>query len=67
MQLCDCDIYIAIANGDIGFAGTNEKYSFRYEKQVQPSSIDLRLSDIIVRFKDTVTAFDIREIGRAHV
>lgn len=60
MQLCDKDIYKAIVNGDIGFVGTNEKYPFNLEQQVQPSSIDLRLGDIIVRFKDTVKEFDIK-------
>lgn len=61
MQLCDRDIYQALKDGEIGFVGTNEKYPFLYEKQVQPSSIDLRLGDIIVRFKDTVSEFDIKE------
>ena len=60
MQLCDRDIYQAIKDEDIGFVGTNEKYPFLYEKQVQPSSIDLRLGDIIVRFKDSVDSFDIK-------
>ena len=60
MQLCDKDIHKAIVNGDIGFVGTNEKFPFLPEQQVQPSSIDLRLGDIIVRFKDTVKEFDIR-------
>lgn len=61
MQLCDRDIYQALKDEEIGFVGTNEKYPFLYEKQVQPSSIDLRLGDIIVRFKDTVNEFDIKE------
>lgn len=61
MQLCDRDIYLAIKEGEIGFVGTNEKYPFLYEKQVQPSSIDLRLGDIIVRFKESVDSFDIKD------
>ena len=60
MQLCDRDIYQAIVNESIGFVGTNEKYPFLPEKQVQPASIDLRLGDIIVRFKDNITSFDIK-------
>lgn len=61
MQLCDRDIYQALIDEEIGFVGTNEKYPFLYDKQVQPSSIDLRLGDIIVRFKDAVKEFDIKE------
>ena len=61
MQLCDRDIYQAIKDGEIGFVGTNEKYPFLYEQQVQPSSIDLRLGDIMVRFKDSIDSFDIKD------
>lgn len=60
MQLCDRDIHEAIVNGHIGFVGTNEKFPFQPEQQVQPSSIDLRLGDIIVRFKDDIKEFDIQ-------
>lgn len=60
MQLCDKDIHRAIVNGDIGFVGTDAKYPFQAETQVQPSSIDLRLGEIIVRFKKTVNEFDIK-------
>lgn len=60
MQLCDKDIHEAIVNGSIGFVGTNEKFPFQPEQQVQPSSIDLRLGDIIVRFKENITEFDIK-------
>lgn len=69
MQLCDCDIFQAIKNEEIGFVGTNEKYPFLYEKQVQPSSIDLRLGDIIVRFKDSINSFDIKEkiVAKEHL
>lgn len=61
MQLCDRDIYQAIKDGEIGFVGTNEKYPFLYEQQVQPSSIDLRLGDIMVRFKESIDSFDIKD------
>lgn len=61
MQLCDRDIYQAIKDGEIGFVGTNEKYPFLYEQQVQPCSIDLRLGDIIVRFKESIDSFDIKD------
>lgn len=61
MQLCDRDIYKAIKDGEIGFVGTNEKYPFLYEQQVQPSSIDLRLGDIMVRFKESIDSFDIKD------
>ncbi len=61
MQLCDRDIYKAIKSGEIGFVGTNEKYPFLYAEQVQPSSIDLRLGDILVRFKESVESFDIKD------
>lgn len=61
MQLCDKDIHSAIVNGTIGFVGTNKKYPFLAETQVQPSSIDLRLGEIIVRFKKTVNEFDIKD------
>lgn len=61
MQLCDRDILQALKDEEIGFVGTNEKYPFLYEKQVQPSSIDLRLGDIIVRFKESIDSFDIKD------
>lgn len=61
MQLCDRDILQALKNEEIGFVGTNEKYPFLYDKQVQPSSIDLRLGDIIVRFKESINSFDIKD------
>ena len=61
MQLCDRDIYQAIKDNEIGFVGTNVEYPFLYEQQVQPSSIDLRLGDIIVRFKESISSFDIKD------
>lgn len=69
MQLCDRDILQALKDEEIGFVGTNEKYPFLYEKQVQPSSIDLRLGDIIVRFKESIASFDIKNkiIPEAHL
>lgn len=60
MQLCDKDIHSAIVNGYLGFVGTNERYPFDPTKQVQPSSIDLRLGDIIVRYKSEIKEFDIK-------
>lgn len=60
MQLSDRDIFNALDQAEIGFVGTNEKYPFLYDKQVQPSSIDLRLGDIIARFKKTITSIDIK-------
>lgn len=60
MQLCDKDIHKAIVNGDIGFVGTNENFPFVPERQVQPGSIDLRLGDIIVKFKESVKSVDIK-------
>jgi dCTP deaminase len=69
MQLYDRDILQAIKDEEIGFVGTNEKYPFLYEKQVQPSSIDLRLGDIIVRFKESIASFDIKNkiVPEAHL
>lgn len=62
MQLNDKDIYRAMANGDLIFAGVNPTYPFIKETQVQPASVDLRLGNRIIRFKEDVEKFDIRNI-----
>ena len=62
MQLCDKQIYEAMAKGDLLFAGANSKYPFKKDVQVQPASVDLRLGNRIMRFKDDVKSFDIKNI-----
>lgn len=62
MQLSDKDIYKAMANSDLLFAGPNPKYPFVKEIQVQPASVDLRLGNRIIRFKDNIKRFDIKDI-----
>ena len=60
MQLCDKDIHKALFDGEIGFVGTNEDFPFSWKRQVQPASIDLRLGDIIGRFKSNIDSFDVK-------
>ena len=60
MQLCDKDILKALLAGEIGFVGTNEDYPFSWKKQVQPASVDLRLGDIVGRFKPSIESFDVK-------
>lgn len=62
MQLSDKDIYKAIVKGDLLFVGVNPKYPFVKEKQVQPASVDLRLGNRIIRFKENIENFDIKNI-----
>lgn len=62
MQLCDKDIYKAMAKGDLLFAGVDPKYPFVKERQVQPASVDLRLGNRIIRFKQGIESFDIKDI-----
>lgn len=62
MQLNDKDIYKAMVKGDLLFVGVNPKYPFVKEKQVQPASVDLRLGNRIIRFKENIGSFDIKNI-----
>lgn len=62
MQLNDKDIHRAIANGDLLFVGVNPTYPFVKDKQVQPASVDLRLGNRIIRFKENIKSFDIKNI-----
>ena len=62
MQLNDKDIYRAMVNGDLLFVGANPKYPFVKEKQVQPASVDLRLGNRIIRFKEDIESLDIKDI-----
>lgn len=62
MQLCDKQIYEAMAKGDLLFVGANSKYPFKKDIQVQPASVDLRLGNRIMRFKDGIESFDINNI-----
>lgn len=62
MQLCDKQIYEAMAKGDLLFVGANSKYPFKKDIQVQPASVDLRLGNRIMRFKDSIASFDINNI-----
>ena len=62
MQLNDKDIYRAMVKGDLLFVGANPKYPFVKDKQVQPASVDLRLGNRIIRFKEDIKSFDIKDI-----
>lgn len=62
MQLCDKDIFDALKRGELIFLGINKNYPFIPEKQVQPASIDLRLGNRFVRFKENISSLDIRDI-----
>ncbi len=59
MQLCDKDIYKALSKGDIVFLGTNEKYPFLPERQVQASTVDLRLGNRFMKFDENVKILDL--------
>ena len=62
MQLCDKQIYEAMAKGDLLFVGADPKYPFKKDIQVQPASVDLRLGNRIMRFKTDIKSFDIKNI-----
>lgn len=62
MQLCDKQIYEAMAKGDLLFVGANPKYPFKKDVQVQPASVDLRLGNRIMKFKNDIDSFDIKNI-----
>lgn len=64
MQLNDKDIYRAMVNGDLLFVGADPKYPFVKDKQVQPASVDLRLGNRIIRFKQDIKSFDIKDIKK---
>lgn len=58
MQLSDKDIYKALKMGDIIFLGTNEKYPFLPERQIQASTVDLRLGNRILKFSEHLSFLD---------
>jgi deoxycytidine triphosphate deaminase len=61
VQLCDKDILRSIRDGNLLFVGANPDYPFMKE-QIQPASVDLRLGNRIIRFKEEIKSFDIKNI-----
>ncbi len=51
-----------ITKAELVIVGTNDKFPFEMDKQVQPCSIDLRLDNKFYKFKDDVYEFDISDI-----
>jgi deoxycytidine triphosphate deaminase len=62
MRLSDKGILEQINKGELVIVGTNDKYPFVMNKQVQPCSIDLRLDNKFYKFKDSISKFDISDI-----
>jgi len=62
MRLSDKEILEKITKTELVIVGTNDKFPFEMNKQVQPCSIDLRLDDKFYKFKDDVFEFDISDI-----
>jgi len=62
MRLSDKEILEKITKMELVVIGTNDKFPFEMNKQVQPCSIDLRLDNKFYKFKDDVLEFDISDI-----
>jgi deoxycytidine triphosphate deaminase len=62
MRLSDKEILEKITKTELVVVGTNDKFPFEMNKQVQPCSIDLRLDNKFYKFKDDVFEFDISDI-----
>lgn len=63
MVLSDKDIFNYIAEDKLEFVTHDRSLPFNMYEQIQPSSIDLRLSNQIVKFKADVQAFDVRDLA----
>lgn len=62
MVLSDKEIYKYLSTGDLVFATRDRSLQFNLYEQVQPSSIDLRLDNKIIRFKKGTAEFDIKHL-----
>lgn len=62
MRLSDKDIHKEIEEGELVVVGTLPKYPFDRIKQIQPSSIDLRLDNKFFTFKKEISEFDIKNL-----
>jgi dCTP deaminase len=69
MVLSDKEIYKYLSTGDLVFATRDRAFQFNLYEQVQPSSIDLRLDNKIIRFKKGTAEFDIKHLDnvREHI
>lgn len=63
MILSDGDIHKYLDSGELVIIGSDPKYPFEASKQVQPCSIDLRLSNRILRFCNGIKKFDVKDIA----
>lgn len=64
MVLSDKEIYKYISSGDLIFATPDRALPFNQYQQVQPASVDLRLSNRILRFKGDVKEFDVKNLDQ---
>lgn len=62
MLLSDREIHAAIECGELVIVGTDPKHSFDRTKQVQPSSIDLRIGNRFLQFGANIKSLDIKRI-----
>ena len=62
MTLSDADIHRYIEDGSLVLIGPNAEQPFEQVQQVQPSSIDLRLDNRFVRYKDDVKEVNIKNL-----
>ncbi len=66
MRLSDRDIHKEIEEGELVIVGTLPKFPFNKVKQVQPSSIDLRLDNKFFKFKKEISEFNIKNLKKVN-
>src|SRR5690349_11835607 len=62
MVLTDKEIYKYISDAKLLFATPDRTLPFSIYDQVQPASIDLRLGNRILKFKEDVKSFDVKDL-----
>lgn len=64
MRLSDRDIHNCLEECELVIVGTQDNLPFEREHQVQPCSIDLRLDNVFIKFKDFVNQFDVKDLSQ---
>ena len=64
MRLSDRDIHSYLQDGSLIIVAPRDDYPFDPYVQVQACSVDLRIDNRFVKFKDHVTAMDVKDLEK---
>lgn len=62
MTLSDREIHACLQDGSLVVVAPRDEYPFDPYSQVQPCSIDLRLDNRLIKFKDTIDRIDVKDL-----